>query len=102
MEVQPSDTYVRTAERASCGRREHRSPLLVPSPFLRISPVTPQFCVLCFVYVPGLLDSRGNGLHLSDEAKLNLYETIGFLIGMPGVPIDKQVSVDCPFPPLTD
>ncbi|CAM9258508.1 unnamed protein product [Laminaria digitata] len=43
--------------------------------------------------VPGvqaLLGSRGSGLDLSDEAKLNLYETIGYLIGMPDVPPAKQ------------
>lgn len=30
-------------------------------------------------------------MDLSDEAKLNLYETIGFLVGMPNVPVPKQV-----------
>lgn len=30
---------------------------------------------------------------LSDEAKLNLYETIGFLVGMPNVPVPKQVQL---------
>lgn len=39
---------------------------------------------------PAMLDSRGNGLDLSDEAKLNLYETIGYLIGMPSVPVTAQ------------
>lgn len=33
------------------------------------------------------MDSRGNGLDLSDEAKLNLYETIGYLVGMADVPL---------------
>lgn len=37
-----------------------------------------------------MLGSRGNGLDLSDEAKLNLYETIGHLIGMPSVPVTAQ------------
>ncbi|CAM9694586.1 unnamed protein product, partial [Hapterophycus canaliculatus] len=44
--------------------------------------------------VQALLDSpRGNGLDLSDEAKLNLYETIGFLVGMPDVQASKQVQL---------
>lgn len=38
-----------------------------------------------------MLDSRGSGLDLSDEAKLNLYETIGYLVGMPDVPVATQV-----------
>ncbi|CAM9754219.1 unnamed protein product, partial [Ectocarpus sp. 13 AM-2016] len=49
------------------------------------------------VIVPGvqaLLDSpQGNPMDLSDEAKLNLYETIGFLVGMPNVPVPKQVQL---------
>lgn len=41
-----------------------------------------------------LLDApRGHGLDLSDEAKLNLYETIGYLVGMPDVPTPKQVQL---------
>lgn len=44
-----------------------------------------------FYDFPALLDSRGNALHLSDEAKLNLYETIGYLVGMPAVPVPTQV-----------
>ena len=31
-------------------------------------------------------------MDLSDEAKLNLYETIGYLVGMPDVPPAKQVQ----------
>ena len=38
-----------------------------------------------------MLDYRGgDGLDLSDEAKLNLYETIGYLVGMPSVPVTTQ------------
>lgn len=41
-----------------------------------------------------MLDApRGHGLDLSDEAKLNLYETIGYLVGMPDVPTPKQVQL---------
>lgn len=42
--------------------------------------------------VAALVDSRNEGLHLSDEAKLNLYETIGYLVGMRDVPVAKQVG----------
>lgn len=60
---------------------------LRPIPYLILYPLLPHPFL-----VQDLLDARGSSIHLSDEAKLNLYETIGFLIGMPGVPLDKQVG----------
>lgn len=69
------------------------------SPFAHLSSLRfvsfysrPALSSLFYFVLLDLLDTRGNSLHLSDEAKLNLYETIGFLIGMPGVPVDKQVG----------
>lgn len=74
------------------GRCDH---LLVSSlcrPKASLYRATP-FCLCGEIKLDLLAGSSGSNLHLSDEAKLNLYETIGFLVGMPSVPVDKQVRV---------